>query len=194
MRLKVAALCTLLVLITSPIIAEPDDRVKQATDLIIKLCIAGGDQTIEVRKKGDSIEVAGKNNSVQIDRIESAGLIGGISKELTALSAQQASEARACTQKYLRDLVDLILKDPPKLKDEPRRVRATPLHLEVLFDPEKLWSGRGIWQDNQNYCKELLEFLSASDEPDNFFYENGGKVSLKTSDCCSLKRSKAIIL
>ena len=39
------------------------------------------------------------------------GLVGGISKEITSLSAQQASEARLCTQKYLKELLEVILKD-----------------------------------------------------------------------------------
>src|SRR5262249_35807402 len=49
--------------------------------------------------------------SVQIQRQESSGLVGGISDKITALGAQQASEARLCTQKYLKDLLDIILKE-----------------------------------------------------------------------------------
>jgi hypothetical protein len=172
------ALCALLVLVVSPAFAG--DRVKQATDIILKLCIASGVQTIEITKKGNFIEVAGTSSSLQIGRRESSGLIGGISKEITTLSAQQASEARSCAQKYLKKLVDIILKDEPGNGVQGSGRAIVSSHGSVEGDAEKFWGGRGIWEDNQSYCQRLLEFLSASTEPENFTYENGEKVSLKT--------------
>ena len=108
-----AVLCALLALPMSRALAEQNDRVTQARDLILKLCIAGGEESVEITKKGTSIEVAGNGDSIQIERRVYSGLVGGISKEITALSAQQASEARSCTQKYLKKLVDIILEDRP---------------------------------------------------------------------------------
>jgi hypothetical protein len=144
----------------------------------MQLCIAGGDQLVEITKRDNSIEVAGKNSSLQIDRRESSGLVGGISKEITALSAQQASEARSCTQKYLKDLVDIILKDD-QLQD-PGRAKVTSQG-SIDTDPDTFWGGRGIWADNQNYCERLLEFLSASLTPENFRYRDSGEtVSLSS--------------
>jgi hypothetical protein len=171
-----AALCASLMLVVCPSLARGDDRIKQATELIMQLCIAGGEQSVEITKSDHSIEVAGKNSSFQIDRRESSGLVGGISKEITSLSAQQASEARSCTQKYLKDLVDIILKDDQL--QGPGRARVSSQG-SFDTDPETFWGGRGIWEDNQNYCERLLEFLSASATPENFRYKDTGeKVSL----------------
>jgi hypothetical protein len=167
-----------LILILSETPARADDRIDQATHLIMQLCIAGGDQLVEIGKTRDSIEVNGNNRSLQIDRRESSGLVGGISKEITALSAQQASEARSCTQKYLRDLLDIILKD-----DQPQVSGRSHVGSQgsINTEPEKFWGGRGIWEDNQNYCERLLDFLSASSKPENFKYKDNGKmVSLKS--------------
>jgi tetratricopeptide (TPR) repeat protein len=103
--------------VAGPQATAQSNRAKEAADLIIRLCIAGGSD-VEIRSKGNSIELSGKDSSVSIDRRESSGLVGGISKEITNLSAQQASEARACTQRYLKDLLDLILKDEAARKRE----------------------------------------------------------------------------
>jgi hypothetical protein len=167
-------------LVAFPGLANADDRVKQASDLILQLCIAGGVQNIEITKKDNSIEVAGKSNSLQLDRREFSGLVGGISKEITVLSAQQASEARSCTQKYLKDLLELILRDDPS-KGIQGTARVTARSTgSISSDPEAFWGGRGIWQDNQNYCQNLLDFLSATYEPGNFRYKDSGtKVSAR---------------
>jgi uncharacterized membrane protein len=95
-----------------PARADKADRAREAADLILKLCIASG-ADIAITKQGNSIEVNGSTGSLSINKREreSTGLVGGISKEITALSAQQASEARTCAQKYLGDLVSLIIND-----------------------------------------------------------------------------------
>ncbi len=92
------------------------EQAKQITDLILRLCIANGSENVEIRREGNSVEVGTKGAYQRLDTRESSGLIGGISKEITELSAQQASEARACTQKYLQKVLDFILepKSPPR--------------------------------------------------------------------------------
>jgi tetratricopeptide (TPR) repeat protein len=109
---RIAVLCAFWMFVVSPPLAAEDDRLAQATKLILKLCIATG--RVEITKKGDSIEVAGKQvTPLQIDRSTYSGLVGGISKEITVLQAQQASEARSCTQRYLQKLLDIIFEDKP---------------------------------------------------------------------------------
>jgi hypothetical protein len=39
---------------------------KQATDLIMKLCIASGDENIAIDKKGDSVQLTEKHVSVEV--------------------------------------------------------------------------------------------------------------------------------
>jgi hypothetical protein len=162
-----------------PVAAQTVNRVKEAADLILRLCIAGGAQSVEINRKGNSIELSGTNGHLEIDRRESSGLVGGISKEITALSAQQASEARSCTQKYLKELLDIILKDDfEKQTVLLDRAGITNGILEV--DQDRYWGGRGLWQDNENYCEHLLEFLSASFNPSLFrFANNGQQVSIR---------------
>lgn len=177
MKIK-AALYILAMLVGSPVFAGSDNRVKQATAVVLQLCIAGGVESIEVTKQGDSIHVTGEKDSLQIDRRESSGLVGGISKEITALSAQQASEARSCTQKYLKELVDIILQDESVQEGARPKVSGNG---SIFTDPEAFWGGSGIWEDNQNYCEALQEFLSAAGTPSNFRYsDNGEFVSLDT--------------
>jgi hypothetical protein len=160
--------------------AEAEDRVQQAADLIIKLCIAGGSQSVEIRKKGTNIEVAGMGDSLLIDRRESSGLVGGISKEITALSAQQASEARSCTQKYLKQLVDIILQDDARNTSRGSDEAPAP-GVTVFSDPAAFWGRRGFWQDTQNFCGVLVGFLSGSSTPSGFKYlDTGEPVSLST--------------
>lgn len=51
----------------------------------------------------------------------------------------------------------------------------------VKADPEAFWGGKGIWEDDRNYCRDLLGFVAASRTPDNFRYaDDGQQVSLET--------------
>ena len=75
------------------------EKVTDAANIILQFCLAKGSH-VEIQKSGDSVNVGG----VKID----TGIVGGISKELTELSAKQATETRACMQKYLDELVDLL--------------------------------------------------------------------------------------
>lgn len=69
MRQK-AAFFILVMLGASPSHGDQGDRVKQATDVILKLCIAGGVENVEIRKQDGSIHVGRANDVVQIDRRE----------------------------------------------------------------------------------------------------------------------------
>lgn len=145
------------------------DRVREATDLVLQLCLAKSSE-IEITSRGDAVEVSGDDKSVVIEK-ESVGLVGGISKELTNLSSQQASEARACTQKYLKELFDIVLKDASA---------ETPKDVDFYQNNAQFWGANGFWQDPSNYCKSLMGVIRASIEPRNFeFSDSGDRVSLK---------------
>jgi hypothetical protein len=161
---------------SGPQVSAQSSRVKEAADLILKLCIAGGSDSIEISPEEDSLKVTGKGSSVTIDRRDWSGLVGGISKEITVLSAQQASEARNCTQKYLGDILNFLLKDDPNSKASTPRSGAV-AGTKALFnsDPDSYWDGKGIWQDPENYCEILLSFLSASSSGRNFRFAESGK-------------------
>src|SRR5262249_11837358 len=116
------------------------------------------------------------------ERRESSGLVGGISREITALSAQQASEARSCTQKYLTEIVNIILRDEPA-SPSLRPSRDNKSHETVLSDPESYWGGLGIWEDNKNYCSQLVQFLEASLNSRNFHYADNANRCLSIQLC-----------
>ena len=98
-----------LLLVAPPSLADPQDQIKRAEDAILALCLATGSEQVEVRDQGGSIVVGNEHNSVQINRKDYVGIVGGISKDITALGAQQATEARTCTQRYLNEVVHFIL-------------------------------------------------------------------------------------
>jgi hypothetical protein len=120
-------LCVFTVIQISPVLADRYDQIKQATDLILKLCIAEGSENIEVVKRGNSIEIGGPNtDTLQINTRESSGLVGGISKEITALSAQQGSEARSYTENILSNyLISFLETNPVTRFDLPTQIKAT---------------------------------------------------------------------
>lgn len=154
----------------SSLSAESNTRVEDAVATILKLCIAGGSESVTITKKVDKIALEGSGSYVEIDRKELSGLVGGISKEITALSAQQASEARSCTQKYLKELVDIILKDTPTPDFRVLNEHSIDSKITWSSDPESFWGGKGVWQNQKNYCAELLRFLSDSEDLENFKY------------------------
>jgi hypothetical protein len=84
------------------------DRAQKIIDAIQTLCVA---KAISIEKKADSFSLVGKQDSIQIDEREFQGLVGGISKDLTLLSAQQASEARDCMKGHLDLVIDVIIKN-----------------------------------------------------------------------------------
>jgi hypothetical protein len=83
-----------------------DERIRRGADLIMELCLAKG---VEIEEQRDSTEIEGEAGSVKINKREVLGVKDGISEKLTILSAQQASEARACTQQYISKLLDKTL-------------------------------------------------------------------------------------
>jgi hypothetical protein len=109
---RIVVLMVLVTLASSHVLADQDDSVKRAADIILRLCIAKS-ESIEIRKEGDSLHLNGKGVSVELHKQEYNGLVGGISKDITALSAQQASEARKCTELFLPELVHFILHEQP---------------------------------------------------------------------------------
>jgi hypothetical protein len=110
-----AGLVALAIALSPPMAFGQSDRAREAADLILKLCIADSTQTEVVQDK-NSVHVSGEPGSVTIKRNEVVGLAGGITSSLNQLSSQQASEARACTQRYLKKIVDALLGDEARVE------------------------------------------------------------------------------
>jgi hypothetical protein len=82
-------------------------RVQTIKDMLVTLCLAGGSET-SVSAKGD-VELRAKIKDILTGNIGGSaaagtqfskqtweGIIGGISKEMTAVQSEQANEARKC--------------------------------------------------------------------------------------------------
>jgi hypothetical protein len=99
------------VLLAGPFISSDEPKaatIEELTTLIMNGCMAAGSQSLEVSKSGDAVEVQGPNGSFLLQQ-RATGIIGGLSDKITSLQAQQASEARRCTEKYLGEILDYIL-------------------------------------------------------------------------------------
>lgn len=90
-------------------------NVKDAIDVIVLFCVAGGDRIdvsgggkveggIAIKKFG----VTGEGD-IHISKSEARGLVDGLRQELSKVTAGQASEARKCMQPYIDRIVNLIL-------------------------------------------------------------------------------------
>ena len=71
------------------------------------------------------------------------------------------------------------------MKDEPEKSiqgahRGAVVDQGSIFDdPDKFWGGKGISEDNKNYCDDLIDWINAASTPENFtFLDNGEQVSL----------------
>jgi hypothetical protein len=84
-----------------------DTKVKSIKDALVTLCLAGGSETA-ISAEGDA-DLRAKIKDILTGNIGAAvqgetkfskhvweGIIGGISKDMTAAQSQQASEARKC--------------------------------------------------------------------------------------------------
>lgn len=99
---------------------EIDHKVATITDSLLILCLAGGSQTnlsaagdLDLKTKVKDILTG--NFGVRVDgrtqftREIWAGIIGGISKDMTAIQGQQATEARKCMEDKGFALISKVL-------------------------------------------------------------------------------------
>jgi hypothetical protein len=99
---------------------EIDHKVATITDSLLILCLAGGSQTnlstagyldLKTRVK----DILTGNFGVHVDgrtqftREVWAGIIGGLSKDMTAIQGQQATEARKCMEDKGFALISKVL-------------------------------------------------------------------------------------
>lgn len=111
------------VLSATPVAAQSfDAKAKTITDVLVTLCLAGGSQTeisvegnLELRAKitdvltGNLGGVAGARP--KFNKTIWAGIIGGISKEMTSIQGQQADAARKCMVDHGFPLIEKALEE-----------------------------------------------------------------------------------
>jgi hypothetical protein len=88
-------------------------RVKEAVDIIVLLCVAGGNQ-ISVREDSNTNRASvsgGSGRSVTINKNDARGLVEGLTNAISQLTAEQANNARDCMKPHLKRILDIVLKD-----------------------------------------------------------------------------------
>jgi hypothetical protein len=115
-----AFFATLLGLATATAQQSIEAKTQTIKDALLTLCLAGGSESV-ITAKGD-MELRSKIKDVLSGNIGASagakgefskhvweGIIGGISKEMTALQSQQASEARKCMVDNGFNLINRVL-------------------------------------------------------------------------------------
>jgi hypothetical protein len=115
--LRRLVLTLLLVSIDSHELGAQSRKVQEAIDVIVMLCVAGGAKREISRDKDVRIESTS----------EAKGLVDGLTKEVSKLAAEQASEARTCMRPYIERVLSMLedRSSPPVGIDEPRVPRGT---------------------------------------------------------------------
>jgi hypothetical protein len=109
------ALGLLLVLGQTEAAIAQTKNVQDAVDVIVMFCVAGGEKfEVSGTGKGDGgleLKKEGKPSSadITISKSEARGLVDGLRREMSNVTANQASEARKCMQPYIERILDTLL-------------------------------------------------------------------------------------
>jgi hypothetical protein len=92
--------------------ALAQNKVDKAIDILITLCVAGG-ETVEIGSNDSDLKIASSDDDSQVNvkKSQYRGLIGGLSKELTKLSSEQADSARECLRPYIDRILVIVLEE-----------------------------------------------------------------------------------
>lgn len=113
--LRVACALTLLLPLISSTSLAQKDSVKDAIDVIVMFCVAGGER-VEVSSSGktdEELTVRQGTSDVTISKSEAKGLVDGILQQMNGIAAGQASEARKCMQPYIDRILNVLLQGTP---------------------------------------------------------------------------------
>lgn len=111
---RVVALLSL-VLSPWPGYAQYAENVKQAIDVIVLFCVAGG-EAFQLESRADiegglalrRFGVTGSGD-IRLSKSDARGLVEGLTNEMDAVAGRQASEARACMKPYIDKILPLIM-------------------------------------------------------------------------------------
>jgi hypothetical protein len=111
-----------LVLAAAPATSQqhtPEAKAQTIKDMLVALCLARGSGII-ISAKGD-LELRSKIKDILTENLDAGtkfskqtweGIIGGISKDMTAVQSEQSTEARKCMEEYGFNLVSKALANP----------------------------------------------------------------------------------
>ena len=114
MRFDRIATVLVSVLWTTASFAQSDDRAKakEAADLLIYLCIAGGSVTVsrvESRPAGGEFRLESDKGSFTVVSRQVRGLVDGLGAAMNSLTADQANKVRECTRPYIPQILALVI-------------------------------------------------------------------------------------
>jgi hypothetical protein len=103
-------LVLLLPLISGKTAAAQTENVKDAINIIVTFCVAGGEK-VEISRddRNEGITLSKGSTETQFSRSEATGLVEGIRDGMNKITAGQASEARKCMQPYIDRILDVLL-------------------------------------------------------------------------------------
>jgi hypothetical protein len=97
----------------------PEAKAHTIKDMLVALCLPRGSGTI-ISAKGD-LELRSKIKDILAENLDTGtkfskktweGIIGRISKDMTAVQSEQSTEARKCMEEYGFNLVSKALANP----------------------------------------------------------------------------------
>lgn len=142
-RAKRCAFALVSFLVSSiPGVAQPA-KVQEAVDILLKLCVAGGERIV-ISGGGDTgvdislkkLDVMGQvRGEIKIDKTEARGLVDGLSSALSQISAEQADKVRECIKPYRDAIMSLILGTMPAVPE--RKTLPPALTTEDKLQPKQ---------------------------------------------------------
>lgn len=106
------------------VLADYPQNVKEAIDVIVLFCVAGGEEyqisgALNV-EGGLALKKAGvtAGAEIQISKSDARGLVEGLRHEMSMITGEQATQARNCMQPYIDRIVNILL--PPESKHVPQ--------------------------------------------------------------------------
>jgi hypothetical protein len=117
--LRFTALVIAVALFPISVRADYPTNVKEAIDVIVLFCVAGGKEnkvSVDAKVEGGlSVKKPGVTGGagISISQSQAKGLVEGLRGEMNKITGEQASEARQCMKPYIDRIVNILL-EPPK--------------------------------------------------------------------------------
>jgi hypothetical protein len=127
--LRFAALVIAVALFPISVRADYPTNVKEAIDVIVLFCVAGGKEnkvSVDAKVEGGlSVKKPGVTGGagISLSQSQAKGLVEGLRGEMNKITGEQASEARQCMKPYIDRIVNILLESP---KPAPHSTGTTP--------------------------------------------------------------------
>lgn len=162
------------------------NSVKDAVDIIVLFCVAGGSSnTVSVDAKVDgglSVKKYGVGGEVGVNltNTQARGLVEGLKGELSKVTGEQATQARECMRPYIDRILNIILGSEPKAqlspKNDPSKIGFVSSGTRTQ-DLQNLLNGRNVewYKTNDNrYFARYSSLLSGMNITTTIYFDFDG--------------------